>query len=194
MKSTIGIGIGALILGAVLGYWAMPRDFSGPMEGSFMGGRSMENAAIDRHFIEQMIPHHEGAIAMAELALERSERPEIRSLANSIVEDQSRENALMRTWYREWFGGEPEAGMQGQGMMSMHSMGEDLDSLRDASDFDQEFLRQMIPHHEAAVMMAQMLAAGSRRPEMQELADQIIASQTREIEMMRGWLNEWSAQ
>jgi uncharacterized protein (DUF305 family) len=60
-----------------------------------------------------------------------------------------------------------------------------------ATEFDREFIQQMIPHHEMAIMMAQMLQASSERPEMKELADNIITSQSREIEMMRGWLKSW---
>lgn len=60
-------------------------------------------AQPDQHFIVMMIPHHEGAIAMADLALQRSQRTEIRTLAQSIKETQSREIQQMRTWYRQWY-------------------------------------------------------------------------------------------
>src|SRR3989344_3753553 len=59
------------------------------------------------------------------------------------------------------------------------------------NNIDQHFIVQMIPHHEMAVIMAQMLASGTERPEMKQLADNIIASQSREIEMMRSWLTSW---
>ena len=51
---------------------------------------------IDKHFIEQMIPHHDGAVAMAKLALEKSNRPEIKTLANAIIEGQTKEIQDMR--------------------------------------------------------------------------------------------------
>ena len=63
----------------------------------------------DQRFIVMMIPHHEGAIAMAELALQRSKRPEIRALAESIRTSQIQENALMRRWYRQWYGSDVPA-------------------------------------------------------------------------------------
>jgi len=79
----------------------------------------------------------------------------------------------------------------GDGGMHMEGMEGDLDELMAAPDFDKEFLSQMIVHHEMAVMMAQMLAAGTERKEMQTLADQIITSQTQEIELMENWLATW---
>lgn len=152
-------------------------------------------AMVDQHFIEQMIPHHEGAIEMAKVAIEKSKRPEVLSLAAGIIEAQEKEIVDMRAWYREWFGTEvPDGGgmMHGMGgQMQMEGMVGDMDRLMTTPDFDKEFLSQMIVHHEMAVMMGQMLARGTDRGEMKTLADNIITSQTREIEMMRSWLAEW---
>lgn len=150
-------------------------------------------AGIDRHFIEEMIPHHEGAIAMAELALVTSKRPEILSLSQGIIEAQTKEINDMRTWYKDWFGTDVPAdssmlGMRHGQMGRMQGMEGDLDALKAAPDFDKEFLSQMIVHHEMAVMMGRMLAAGTTRDEMKTLADNIITSQTREIKMMQDWL------
>ena len=155
-----------------------------------MGGSSVDGSDVDRHFIEQMIPHHEGAIAMAQLALERTKRPEMRSLATGIIEAQTREIADMRAWYQAWYGSAPASAGHG---MHMGSMEGDMAALSAVSEaqFDREFIEQMIPHHEMAVVMARMLAAGTERAEMEVLADQIIASQSREIEMMRSWLLSW---
>ena len=112
-----------------------------------------------------------------------------------------RENTGMRAWYQEWFGSAPSAG--GMGMMRlnvergsteasrpnvhMDGMEGDLDVLRaiSAEEFEREFIRLMIPHHEKAIMMAHMLQEATQRPEMKQHADNIITSQSREIEVMR---------
>jgi len=77
-------------------------------------------------------------------------------------------------------------------MMHMDSMSGNEDKLRTVSDteFDREFMQQMIPHHEMAIMMARMIRA-SEQPEMRLLAEAISTSQAREIESMRTWLAEW---
>jgi uncharacterized protein (DUF305 family) len=160
---------------------------------SFMGGMRGMSGGMDEMFIEQMIPHHDDAIAMAELALERSERPEIRQLAEDIRRSQTAENAQMRDWYREWYGGAPDIGGEmGMGMgMGMMSETTDMRALDSAPDFDKEFLEQMIPHHEMAVMMTSMVGGGGGRQELRELADSMRRAQSREIELMEGWYNEW---
>lgn len=189
----VGIIVGMFIAPSFVpqtGFMGMGAGMMGGGEGRFAEG------VIDQHFIEQMIPHHEGAIAMAELALERAQRPEIKALAEDIIEAQAREISEMQGWYQEWFGSEvPSFSGRGMGMMGgghMTSMEGDLDSLADAENFDLEFIRQMIPHHEMAVMMAQMLLAGTEREELRTLGKNIITSQSSEIEMMQGWYAAWT--
>jgi uncharacterized protein (DUF305 family) len=72
----------------------------------------------------------------------------------------------------------------GQGMMCMKT---DLEALKKAPDFDKEFVRQMIPHHQMAVMMAQMASMRATRPEIRTLAQSIIKSENAEIVQMQGW-------
>src|SRR3989344_8591783 len=170
-NSNIVIGIVALIVGIGIGYLASGGSFR-DSGGYMMPGGFTASQNIDRHFIEEMIPHHEGAIEMAKLALLRSKRPEMLSLANGIIEAQTREINDMKAWYEDWFGtpvSSDASGMMG-GMghgagMQMGSVEGDLDALKTvaAAEFDLELIWQMSAHHEMAVMMARMLAAGTAR-------------------------------
>jgi uncharacterized protein (DUF305 family) len=202
-------GLGGVIIGVILVWIFAPiTQFGG--YGGMMSWRNnrfldqQENRGvqmvgnIDRHFIEQMIPHHEGAISMAELALRRSKRTEIKTLAEAIIKAQTKETKDMSEWYENWFGVEvPEGsvGMMNGGMMSqrgMHMGGtEDMATLEKAVDFDKAFIEAMIPHHQLALMMARMLEVGSNRAEMLQLAENINSSQSQEIEQMQGWYREW---
>lgn len=153
---------------------------------------------IDKHFIEEMIPHHEGAIEMAQLAKKQATNPEIKTLADSIIKSQSEEITQMKNWYKDWYGVEipveddKHMGM-GRGMMRGGMMGNttDTDSLKNAENFDKSFIEEMIPHHQMAVMMANMLAQGTKREEMKTLSQNIIDAQTKEINDMRSWYKEW---
>lgn len=161
----------------------------------------------DTRFIVMMIPHHEGAIAMADLALQRSRRPEIRDLAQRIRSTQSREIAQMRRWYRQWTGMEVPAwqgtgwGMgagRGMGMGAGRGMGwgmpgfaTSLEALRAAADFDRSFLEQMIAHHRMGVMMASHAQWGSIHPELRQLEETMVRMQSEEIEQMGRWYHLW---
>jgi uncharacterized protein (DUF305 family) len=201
-------GIGGLIIGLILaevfypmmryGGYGMMNWRSSSISDQRANGNSQIASTIDKHFIEQMIPHHEGAIAMANLALKKSKRPEIKTLASAIISAQTTEIQSMNGWYKDWFGsGVPKVsvGMMGGGMMSqsgMHMGGqEDMSVLENATDFDQAFIEEMIPHHQLAIMMANILQSGTNRPEMQQLAKNIISSQSKEIQQMQAWYVEW---
>ena len=183
----------------------------GPGVGWDGAGRMGPN---DQRFIVMMIPHHEGAIAMADLALNRAKRPEIRELAKRIKASQSQENAQMRTWYRQWFGGNAPAwgGSYGRGVYSgwggwmgmgsgccggmgngMGMMGTDVEWLKNAPDFDRAFIEQMIPHHRMGVMMASHAQWGTVHPELRMLEAAMVRVQSAEIEQMERWYQQWFA-
>lgn len=168
--------------------------------GNGMGGMMGE---VDQHFIVMMIPHHEGAIAMADLALgadqggqPRAQHREILDLAAAIKAAQSKEIADMRSWYQSWYrAAVPSTGaMGGMGGMMGGAMGDaDLVTLRGLSGeaFDRAFLAQMVPHHQMAVMMAQMALPGAQHQELRALLAAIIASQSTEIARMQQWYQTW---
>jgi uncharacterized protein (DUF305 family) len=210
MDEKMKYGLGGLIIGGIL-VWITAitiinsnnRSAMGMMGfGNALQQRAMQNTnGIDAHFIEQMIPHHTDAITMAKLAQTKAQKPEIKQLAEDIIVSQGNEISRMKDWYKSWFGKEVPSGnnVMGQhGMMqgnSMHMgmMGNDTDMTRleNAEDFDKAFIEEMIPHHQMAVMMANMLRSQTQRPEMKKLADDIITAQTKEIEEMRSWYKDW---
>lgn len=172
----------------------------------------------DQRFIVMMIPHHQDAIAMSDLALERSQRPEIQTLAKAIKQTQTQEIKQMQDWYKQWYGIDAPEWISNLSRGTGHGMGKysrwqsgswsrlgwtdrnyqpasmmqtDLAALESASDFDREFLREMIPHHQMAVMMSTMLINRGNHPELIKLAQSMIKSQSREIEQMQQWYDDW---
>jgi len=167
------------------GHGAAMND-NGPM----MSAGAMKGAAIDLAFAEAMIPHHESAIEMAQIAKERSKRSEITGLAGDIVRTQTAEIEQLRAIVARLEKAGVEAGSMG---MSDHDMGMDGDTagLRTANPFDRAFLSGMIPHHEGAVMMSRMVLTRGADEETRALARSITAAQQAEIGVMRGWLADW---
>lgn len=152
--------------------------------------------AADVMFVQMMIPHHEQAVVMADDALDISEDPDLRALAEQIRAAQQPEIEQMQGWLDEW--GVPEmmdgdmAGHMGHGGMDGMMSEEDLDELRQltGSEFDDAWTRMMIEHHEGALDMAQDVREDGRSPEVRELADEIITAQQAEIELMTSWTAE----
>ena len=63
-----------------------------------------EAKPFDRAFIDAMVLHHEGAVAMAEELLEKGDQPALRKMARDIIDAQTREIAQMHEWRKEWYG------------------------------------------------------------------------------------------
>ncbi len=128
---------------------------------------------------------------MADLALQKAQHPALKDLAAAIKQTQTAEIAQMRTWYRQWYGVDVPANANGNGCGMMGGMGGDLSALTNAATFDRAFLQQMVPHHQMALMMTQMLLAHGQQPELKKLAQAIITGQSAEIAQMQSWDQQW---
>lgn len=159
---------------------------SGTMAGMDHSNMNTEsNSAFDAMFIDGMIEHHQGAIDMAEMALEQAEHEEIRTLSEEIVAAQASEIEQMQSWRSEWYPDlAPTAGMEME-------MGDMMISEDASKPFDQRFIQAMISHHQGAIGMAQMALAQAEHEEIRTLAEAVIAAQEAEIKEMQGWLLDW---
>lgn len=59
---------------------------------------------LDAAFLDGMIVHHQQAIDMAGIVLERTKRPEIKQMAQDIINAQTKEIETMEAWLKAWFG------------------------------------------------------------------------------------------
>lgn len=161
----------------------------------------------DVTFAQGMIPHHRQAVQMSELAVERTDTPEVLELSEEISSAQGPEIQTMTAFLEAWGAEVPEdmemGDMEGMdhggsdgmdmdmegmaGMMTPEQM-TDLEGTEGA-DFDQMFLEMMIAHHEGAVEMAQVEIEAGDNPDAVSLAEDIIAAQESEIERMQDLLD-----
>lgn len=172
--------VAALVLAIV---FLLAGNSSTPMDHSNHGSAMSSDETM---FAQMMIPHHEQAVTMSELALANTTNPEVLALATAIRDAQAPEIEQMQGW------------LDGKSEMDMHShnmeMGgmltdaelKELASLKDAA-FDQKFLTAMIAHHEGALDMLSMIK-DSTKPEVKRLYDNILTSQSAEIEAMKALL------
>lgn len=76
---------------------------------------------FDRAFLEMMIPHHRGAVAMAKVLLEKGSHGELRRLGRRVIDDQTAEIKKMQGWLKDWYGVEPSGDESGT-MMNHEGM------------------------------------------------------------------------
>ncbi|MFI7408414.1 DUF305 domain-containing protein [Streptomyces sp. NPDC049627] len=154
----------------------------------------------DVSFAQGMIPHHQQALEMAEMAADRASSAQVKDLAARIRKAQDPEIQTMSGWLKTW-GEDVPASMPGMDHSGGHSGGsgmagmmdkKDMDELMKASgkDFDTMFLTMMVEHHEGAVEMATTEKEKGQYGPATELADAVITAQTAEIKEMNQLLGK----
>jgi uncharacterized protein (DUF305 family) len=198
-KTGILSGVIAVLIGVIV-FLMGAQDSSSGLFGMNHSATDVENNSTnsgllgsDVMFLEMMIPHHQQAVDISELAISRSTDTELVALAKKIRDEQAAEIIQMKDWLAA--GG--DSSMMGHRMI--HSMGDGmggmlteselntLDSLS-GSKFDIYWLNGMIAHHEGALHMVTMIK-DSNRSEIQNFGEEIISIQTAEIEQMRKMLD-----
>jgi uncharacterized protein (DUF305 family) len=147
----------------------------------------------DLEYVARMIVHHEQALTMTALAPERAQNETVRGLASRIHDTQGPEISGMKQWQRQYAESAPAHGHSADlpevdhGSMPGMATDEQLAALEAArgADFDRLFLELMIAHHEGAVQMAVELLSSGTDVRVEEMANDVVASQTDEVERMR---------
>lgn len=81
----------------------LDSNMHGTMEVMMSGLLNKNGDEFDQAFISEMIEHHEGAVNMASAALSSAKHQEIKDLAKSIIEEQTKEIDQMRAWQQAWY-------------------------------------------------------------------------------------------
>lgn len=137
---------------------------------------------FNRAFLSMMIPHHQGAIDMAEMELKVGQDPKVKQWARQIIQDQKKEIAAMQKLLATQGGMDEEMADQMKSMMEMPDM--------QGMNPDKMFVQMMIPHHASAIHMAGMALEKSGNFEVLRLARDIVTAQGKEILDFKMWLSK----
>lgn len=145
----------------------------------------------DAMFLDMMVDHHRQALTMAEEVLDQGSDEQIAALARKIQQDQQKEIAQMEAWRKAWYPDLPRmtASQIAEHMEMDMPGGAEIAGL----DPDHRFLVQMIPHHEAAVMMGEEALGKAEHAELKKMAQSIVGEQQKEIAQMQKMLEQESA-
>jgi uncharacterized protein (DUF305 family) len=138
----------------------------------------------DIMFLQMMIPHHQQAIDISDLALTKSADPELLALAKDIRDGQAAEIITMKAWLDK----------AGADLDPGHSMGHDMGGMLSDSElaalkaatgknFDLLWLKGMTGHHVGAIDMATMIE-NAKSAEIKRFGEGIVASQSAQNKAM----------
>ncbi len=175
-----------------------------------MAGMAMKPAGdADREFVAMMVPHHQGAIDMAQAELQYGHNEKLLRIAQEIVVEQLQEIAAMRlaigepaspTWATNGAHEAPAAAPQkatpGSDAAFVSRLNAAMDKMmtnmavKPTGDVDHDFAAMMVPHHQGAIDMAQAELQYGQNPQLKTIAQEIIVGQIQEITLMRLALGE----
>ena len=186
MKIRLALGLTATLTLAACGSHSNHSNTNGTAVENSSSAAGFNDA--DVMFAQMMIPHHEQAIEMSDMALDPSTQASktVSDLATQIKAAQDPEIKEMKDLLAAW--GQPltaemDHGSDMDGMLSMDDM-QKLGSLK-GPDFDYFWAQSMIAHHEGAIDMAEVVLADGSNAEALALANAIVSAQTTEIDILK---------
>lgn len=141
----------------------------------------------DYDFAMMMRHHHMGAMDMAKAELGGGTDTTMKALAQKIYEDQEKEVAQLNQFMQN---NPSPSGKSDYGQKAMKMMTPMDESHHQQSSLDVVFATMMIPHHEDGVRMARSYLNESNNAELKKIAQNIIATQPKEVSQMREWLKK----
>ena len=191
--TVVALTTAALLLGACgssdMGSMDMGSSDSSSMDMGYSIPESADFNDADVMFAQMMIPHHEQAIEMSDIALDPSTGASaaIIALATQIKGAQDPEISQMKNLLTTWgmpteMGSMDHSSMM-EGMLSLEEM-DTLGQLKGA-EFDKAWAKGMIAHHEGAIAMANDVVAHGKNSEILALANAVASGQSIEIETLK---------
>ena len=177
---TISLIIVAFVLGIGTGYLITPQYSMSKYESAQMTDLGNADKYLDLRYLNAMIAHHREAILLAKQAKDKTERQEIKKLAEDILAEEPGAIAELYQWKKEWY--------------------KDTKKVKDSSvpnlgDFDEKFdlrfLNALIAHHEEGLMMAEEIKLKSIRNEVLNNADTVTNSLTDGLTVLKEWRAQW---
>jgi uncharacterized protein (DUF305 family) len=187
---------GLLAAGLTLSACSSNDSMSGMDHETNPSDSSSSEAAADFNdaditFASSMVMHHQQAIEMADVFLEKSDvDARVTALAEKIKAAQMPEMDTMNGWLEAWGASSESMGGHDMGDMAGSMSEEDMTALTESTgaEANRLFLTQMTAHHTGAVEMANEEIASGQNPEAIALAEKIVEDQTAEIEEMNNLL------
>lgn len=189
-KTGVLVTIIAVLLATILGISLNSNSDDGFLGMGGSGSQGMHHnsgtstyTGADLMFLQMMIPHHQQAIDISNIALKTSQDSELLALAKVIIKAQTAEIVQMKSWLTD-AGATTDMGHSMDGMGGMLDDAE-LSALSAATGrtFDLLWLKGMIGHHDGAIHMTTMIEDASN-PDIKSFGENVVKDQSAQIDQM----------
>lgn len=172
------------------------HDMLEAMHKPMMQAKISESGNVDKDFLVDMIPHHQGAIDSAKLYLQNNpQNQKLQEIAKNIISSQEAEIKEFHTLLK----GELNATKLSKQQYSQYltatkhnanTMMKDMNQVKPSQNIDKDFAQAMIPHHQGAIDSAKLILQYTKDTRIQKIAQDIITAQEREIQDLTQILDE----
>lgn len=175
----ISLMIISALMGVAVGY-SMTPEYQKTMYNKNDMGLGEADYWLDLRYVDEMMAHHRGAILLAQKAVDKTQRPEIKALAEEIIKNEPVAIDELYGWKKEWYGDikkvkEPIVANLGEGDQT----------------FDLRFLNALIFHHQSGILMTKEVRQKSSRSEILNNADAVEMFLNESLKKLIDWRQEW---
>ncbi len=167
------------------------KGYQAAMDTMMKGMMAPMTGKPELDFVQGMMPHHQGAIDMAKVALQYGKDPDIKKLAEGVIKAQENEIGFMKEWLaKSNVAALPTVPASLEiNKKAMETMMKNMTATY-TGNADVDFVKGMIPHHQGAIDMAKAALQFVKDPALLKLAQDIVSAQEGEITFMTDWLKK----
>lgn len=146
---------------------------------------------FDYDFANMMISHHQAAIEMAQVEVQKGTDAALKTMAQGMIAAQESEIAAFRDILKDYkvpSANTKETHAHGKMTEAMDMMMKHMGEKKMTGNVDKDFAMMMIHHHEAAVKMAKDELSQGKNAALKKMAQKIVQDQTKEIADLKTWL------
>jgi uncharacterized protein (DUF305 family) len=146
--------------------------------------------SIDIDFAAMMLEHHNGAVEMSKVEVDKGKNAELKAFAQKVIDDQNKEIGFMQEFISNAAKTTSLNSAEFQKALHLSMIAMMNDNTTIYNDIDKDFAAQMIPHHQSAVDMAKAYLQYGQEKSLTKLCQNIISSQEKEINWLKEWLHK----
>ncbi|MFN2977591.1 DUF305 domain-containing protein [Terriglobus aquaticus] len=147
---------------------------------------------FEQGFLDSFPMHHQEAIEMSNLCVEKATHQQLKSLCQHMATSQTDEKQQMQSWFQSWYGGKGMAPMTDMAKMkAQHELMMAKLHATSGEKFDHAMMVSMGEHHRMGIADTQKCVAQAVHPELKALCGKMEAEQTDDLSKMSSWIKSW---